>query len=132
MLVLMPALSLVGFFALGAYPLLVVLIVFGVMRRAGEFALSKPTRETLFNILSREEKYKSKNFIDTVVYRGGDTLSGWVSTGLRAVGMSISGVSYAGALIAAVWIGVALYLGQKHDRLQRTRTPATVAVVTPQ
>ena len=109
---------------LGAYPLLAVLIVFGVMRRAGEFALSKPTRETLFNILSREEKYKSKNFIDTVVYRGGDTLSGWVSTGLRAVGMSISGVSYAGVVIAAAWIGVALYLGRAHDDLERTRARA--------
>jgi AAA family ATP:ADP antiporter len=128
MLVLMPVLSCVGFFVLGAYPLLAVLIVFGVMRRAGEFALAKPTRETLFNILSREEKYKSKNFIDTVVYRGGDTLSGWVSTGLRAVGTSISGVSYAGVLIAAVWIGVALYLGRTHDGLQRSRAPATVAV----
>ncbi len=127
MLVLMPLLSFVGFFVLGAYPLLAVLIVFGVIRRAGEFALSKPTRETLFNILSREEKYKSKNFIDTVVYRGGDALSGWVSTGLRALGMSISGVSYVGVLIAALWIGMALYLGRKHDGLQRTRKPAIVA-----
>ena len=115
---------------LGAYPLLVVLIVFGVMRRAGEFALSKPTRETLFNILSREEKYKSKNFIDTVVYRGGDTISGWVSTGLRAIGMSVSGVSYAAVLLAAVWIGVALYLGRTHGGLQRTRAAATAAAVT--
>jgi ATP:ADP antiporter, AAA family len=128
MLVLMPALSCVGFFVLGTYPLLAVLIVFGVMRRAGEFALTKPTRETLFNILAREEKYKSKNFIDTVVYRGGDALSGWVSTGLRAVGMSVSGVSYAAVLIAAVWIGVALYLGRKHDGLQRIRASAAVAL----
>ena len=130
MLVLMPALSFAGFFVLGAYPLLAVLIVFGVMRRAGEFALSKPTRETLFNILSREEKYKSKNFIDTVVYRGGDTISGWVSTGLRAIGMSVSGVSYAAVLLAAVWIGVALYLGRTHAGLQRTRAAATAAAVT--
>jgi len=119
MLVLMPLLSFAGFFVLGAYPLLAVLIVFGVMRRAGEFALTKPTRETLFNILSREEKYKSKNFIDTVVHRGGDALSGWLSTGLRAMGMSFSGVSYAAVLIAALWIGVALYVGRKHDGLQR-------------
>jgi AAA family ATP:ADP antiporter len=130
MLVLMPVLSCVGFFVLGAYPFLAVLIVFGVMRRAGEFALSKPTRETLFNILTREEKYKSKNFIDTVVYRGGDTLSGWVSTGLRAVGMSISGVSYVGVLIAAMWLGVALYLGRRHNGLLRGGRPADVTVAT--
>jgi AAA family ATP:ADP antiporter len=133
MLVLMPALSFAGFFVLGAYPLLAVLIVFGVARRAGEFALAKPTRETLFNILTREQKYKSKNFIDTVVYRGGDTISGWVSTGLRAVGMSISGVSYVGVLIAAAWIGVALYLGRRHDRLLHARASGmTAAVVTQQ
>jgi len=124
MLVLMPLVSCAGFFVLGTWPFLAVLVVFGVVRRAGEFALSKPTRETLFNILTREEKYKSKNFIDTVVYRGGDTLSGWVSTGLRAAGMSISGVAYVGVLIAAAWIGVALYLGRTHDGLQRTRARA--------
>ncbi|MBL8538845.1 MAG: MFS transporter [Betaproteobacteria bacterium] len=123
MLVLMPVVSCAGFFVLGTWPFLAVLIVFGVMRRAGEFALSKPTRETLFNILSREEKYKSKNFIDTVVYRAGDTLSGWVSTGLRAAGMSIAGVSYAAVLIAAAWVCVALYLGRKHAVLQRERAP---------
>jgi AAA family ATP:ADP antiporter len=130
MLVLMPVLSCVGFFGLGAHPLLAVLIVFGVLRRAGEFALSKPTRETLFNLLTREEKYKSKNFIDTVVYRGGDTLSGWVSTALRSAGMSISGVAYAGAIIALAWIAVAHYLGRKHDGLQRgqQRAPGAFAL----
>ena len=51
-----------------------------------------------------------------------------LTPGLRAVGSSISGVSYAGVLIAAVWIGVALYLGRTHDGLQRSRAPATVAV----
>lgn len=124
MLVIMPLASCTGFFVLGTWPLLMVLIVFGVLRRAGEFALSKPTRETLFNILRREEKYKSKNFIDTVVYRAGDTLSGWVSTGLRAAGVSIAGVSYAGVLIAAAWVGVALYLGRRHAALQRTGAAA--------
>ncbi len=124
MLMLMPLLSVIGFFVLGAYPTLMVLIAFGVMRRAGEFALSKPTRETLFNILSREEKYKSKNFIDTVVYRGGDTLSGWVSAGLRALGVSFSGVSYVGMLIALLWVGMALYLGRRHDGLERMREHA--------
>ncbi len=118
MLVLMPVLSVAGFFVLGLYPLLGVLVVFGVMRRAGEFALSKPTRETLFNILSREEKYKSKNFIDTVVHRGGDALSGWVSTGLETWGWTFSALSFGGVLLAGFWVGMALYLGRRHDALQ--------------
>ena len=78
LLALMPLLAVGGFLALGAAPTLAVLVVFGVARRAGEFAISKPARETLFTVVPREEKYKAKNFIDTVVYRGGDTAAGWI------------------------------------------------------
>src|SRR5216684_5517931 len=71
-LALLPALSVIGFAALGFGPTLVVLVIFLTLRRATDYALARPARETLFTVVSREDKYKAKNLIDTLVYRGGD------------------------------------------------------------
>ena len=71
-LVLMPALSGLGFLAIGYAPILTVLAVFQVVRRATGFALLRPAREILFTVLRREDKYKAKSLIDTFGYRLGD------------------------------------------------------------
>ncbi len=118
LLALMPLLSVAGFFALGAIPTLAVLIVFGITRRAGEFAISKPARETLFTVVPREDKYKAKSFIDTVAYRGGDTAAGWVFGALRSLGLSLPAISYAMVPVALAWTAVSLYLGRKHAALR--------------
>lgn len=118
MLALMPLLSVAGFLVLGAAPMLAVLVVFGVTRRVGEFAISKPVRETLFTVVPREEKYKAKNFIDTVIYRGGDTSAGWIFGALRSLGLSISSISFAMVPVAVGWTAVSLYLGKKHAGLR--------------
>jgi len=104
MLAAMPLVSVAGFLWLGAVPTLTALVAFGVTRRAGEFAISKPAREALFTAVPREERYKAKNFIDTVVYRGGDALSGWIFAGPAAL---------LAAGLAAVWTGLAVYLGTR-------------------
>ena len=118
LLALMPLLSVAGFLVLGAAPMLAVLIVFGVARRAGEFAISKPVRETLFTVVPREDKYKAKNFIDTVIYRGGDTTAGWVFSGLRTLGLSLPAISFAMVPVAVAWAAVSLYLGRQHAKLK--------------
>ena len=118
MLALMPLLSVAGFLVLGAAPVLAVLVVFGVARRVGEFAISKPMRETLFTVVPREEKYKAKNFIDTVIYRGGDTSAGWLFGALRSFGLSLSAISFAMVPVALGWTAVSLYLGRKHAELR--------------
>src|SRR6185437_15369339 len=82
MLSLLPALSGVGFAALAVVPRLAVLAGFQVVRRAAQYGIAGPAREVLFTVVSREEKYKAKNFIDTAVSRGGDALSGWAFAGL--------------------------------------------------
>ena len=106
MLVAMPLVSAAGFLLLGAEPLLAVLIGFGVTRRVGEFAISKPAREALFTVVPRGARYKAKNFIDTVVYRGGDALSGWLFAGL-------AGAAFVAAAIAAGWTALGAYLGHR-------------------
>jgi len=117
-LALMPLLSVVGFATLGAVPTLAVLLVFGIARRAGEFAISKPMREALFTVVPREEKYKAKNFIDTVVYRAGDSASGWTFNGLRALGLSLGAIAFAMVPIAIGWTALSFYLGRKNAELK--------------
>jgi AAA family ATP:ADP antiporter len=120
MLAVMPLVSLAGFLWLGASPTLAALIAFGVTRRVGEFAISKPAREALFTVVPRAERYKAKNFIDTVVYRGGDALSGWLFGMLGAVALIAAGLSLA-------WTGLALYLGTRMKSWTRAGAPSSPA-----
>jgi ATP:ADP antiporter, AAA family len=120
MLALMPLVSLAGFLWLGAAPTLAALIVFGVARRVGEFAVSKPAREALFTVVPRAERYKAKNFIDTVIYRGGDAASGWIFGKLGAAALLAAGVSLA-------WAGLAVVLGTKMRSWTRDGAPSSSA-----
>jgi len=107
LLALMPLVSIAGFLWLGATPTLAALIAFGVTRRVGEFAISKPAREALFTVVPREDRYKAKNFIDTVVYRGGDAASAWF------FGILGASVAFAAAGISVAWTAIAFYLGAR-------------------
>lgn len=122
-LALLPAFAVAGFTVLAAAPLLPVLLVFGVLRRAGEFALSKPAREILFTVVARADKYKAKNFIDTFVYRGGDALAAWFGAGLRALALGLSAVSAIAVPIAGAWLAVAVWLGRRHRLLLEAPRP---------
>jgi AAA family ATP:ADP antiporter len=107
LLAVVPLISLAGFLWLGATPTLAALIVFGVARRVGEFAVSKPAREALFTIVPREDRYKAKNFIDTVVYRGGDAASGWLFEALAGA------IAMVAAALSLVWTAIAFHLGAR-------------------
>jgi AAA family ATP:ADP antiporter len=111
-LAFVPGLMIVGFIALWAVPALAVLVVVQVLRRAGHYAILRPAREVLFTVVSPAEKYKAKNFIDTVVYRGGDALSGWFSAGLGALGLGPGGIALVAVPLAVAWLVSWLRLGQ--------------------
>jgi len=115
----LPVVTAAGFLWLGTTPQLSVLIALQVAYRALRYGLAKPTREILFTVLGREEKYKSKAFLDAAIYRGGDLTSGWIFTGLRALGLSIGAIALAAAPLAAVWALLALWLGRRQDRAAR-------------
>jgi AAA family ATP:ADP antiporter len=112
-LILMPALSLVGFVIIGVSPLLAVLAVFQVLRRAATFAFMRPAREVLFTVLRREDKYKAKSVIDTFAYRVGDQLGAWSYRGLNALGLGLRGISFMTIPIIAVWLALSVWLGHK-------------------
>ena len=108
-----------GFFALGAAPVLTTLVVFQVLRRASDYAIIRPVREVLFTVVSREEKYKAKNFIDTVVFRGGDAATGWVVSAIQALGATTGQVALLATPLAGLAAGIAWLLGQKQEALRR-------------
>jgi AAA family ATP:ADP antiporter len=118
LLAFLPALSLGGFAALAAVPAAAVLIAYQVLRRAATYGVTGPAREVLFTVLTREEKYKAKNVIDTVVSRGGDAASGWAFAWLTALGFGISGIAVVALPLAAAWIAVAVYLGRREEELR--------------
>jgi AAA family ATP:ADP antiporter len=116
-LALVPLLVAAGFMLLAWHPAFTVLMSFQVIRRAGNYAITRPGREMLFTVLSREDKYKSKNVVDTLVYRGGDAASAWLYSGLGALGLGLSGTALAGAAVALVWMSLGFWLGRQQNRL---------------
>jgi AAA family ATP:ADP antiporter len=118
MLALLPLASIAGFAALAAFPVVAVLVAFQVARRTLDFALMRPAREALYVPLAREDKYKTKNVIDTFVYRGGDQLGIWAQGALVAFGLGVPGIACVGVLLAAAWLALAVWLGRTHARLQ--------------
>jgi AAA family ATP:ADP antiporter len=117
LLVAVPLVVAGGFVVLAAAPVFAVLAVVMVVRRVGEYAVMRPAREMLFTAVDTESKYKAKNFIDTVVYRGGDAVSAWAKTGLDMLGHGPSFVALCGAVLAGIWAVVGLRLGRANRRL---------------
>lgn len=107
----------IGLLILGLSPILSVLIVVQVLRRAGNYAIMKPAREMLYVSLGKEEKYKAKNFIDTTIYRGGDAVSAWFFGGLRAIGVGLAGIAFIGVPLALVWAWVSFRLGNENEKM---------------
>ena len=117
-LALIPLLVIFGFISLSLASVIATIVIIQVVRRAGNYAIMRPSREMLYVILPREEKYKAKNFIDTSVYRIGDAASAWVFAGLGAVGFSLSGIAVIGVFISAVWAFISYRLGIMHDEIK--------------
>jgi len=114
---LLPALTIVGFGALALVPTTMAIAVFQVIRRAADYAVARPSRELLYTVTPREDRYKAKSFLDTVVYRTGDQLGAWSVALLRVIGLGAAQVSFAAIPLAALWLINALWLGRRQERL---------------
>jgi AAA family ATP:ADP antiporter len=119
MLCILPLVSIAGFATLAAAPVVAVLVVFQVARRTFDFALMRPARESLYVPLPREDKYKTKNVIDTFVYRGGDQFGIWAQGGLSAHGLGSSGIALVAMALAVAWLALAAWLGRAHAVCKR-------------
>ncbi len=126
-LAFVPLLVAAGLLVLAAAPVLLAIMAVQVVRRAGNYAVAKPGREMLWTVLPRMQKYKSKNFVDTVVYRGGDAVAGWVYAGLSGLGLGTTGIALVGVPLAALWAGVGYRLGIAREREPGAPAPVDAA-----
>lgn len=119
-LVLIPVLSVFGFAFLAIWPSIAILVGFAVLRRAGNFAIARPSREILFTAVSREDKYKAKSFIDTVVYRLGDQLGAWTYAAFESIQLSAGGMAWIAAILSLAWCVNTGWLGRRHSHIVRS------------
>ena len=114
-LALLPVVSIFGFTILAFEPTLALVAILTVIRRSLGFGFSKPSSDMLYSVVTPEEKYKAKNFIDTVVYRSGDVVGTWAVRFLVA-GFGLVGTSIAMVPFGFVWAAVAIWLGREYKR----------------
>jgi AAA family ATP:ADP antiporter len=112
----LPGVYVVGFAALFLAPTLAVVVTLQVVQRWMNFAIANPARQVFFTVLDREEKYKAKNLIDVVIYRGSDALSGWVFDSLQALGLKLGAIALVALPVAAGWLVLSAGLGRAQER----------------
>jgi ATP:ADP antiporter, AAA family len=117
----LPGVYVVGFAALFSAPTLAVVVGLQVVQRWMNFAVANPARQVFFTVLDREEKYKAKNLIDVVVYRGSDALYSWVFDSLQALGLKLGGIALVALPLAAGWLVLSTALGRAQE--SRAATP---------
>ncbi len=118
-----------GLIALAMAPLVGVVIGLQIIRRAGNYAITRPGREMLFTLVDRDTRFKVKPVIDIVLYRGGDMANAWAFTALtQGFGLSLAAVAGIGALIAGIWASTGIYLGMVADRRTVEQSLVTSAI----
>jgi len=116
-LALIPVFMVGGWVVVALSPVLAVLAGLQIVRRAGNYAITRPGREMLFTAVDADTRYKAKPVIDVVVYRGGDMVTAWFYTALTTgLAMGTAGVAAMAAVVAAIWAGAGIFLGRKYDR----------------
>ena len=114
---MVPVMVCIGLLILAISPLLGVVMILQIIRRAGNYGMTRPAREMLFTLVDRETRFKAKPVIDIVAYRGSDMLMAWLFTGLtQGLGLGLAAVAGVGAGIAALWSLVGIYLGRWFER----------------
>lgn len=130
-LALVPLITVLGLSALAIAPVLPVLVLLQVLRRGGDYGITRPGREMLYTVVSAETKYKAKNFIDTVVYRGGDAATGWLVAGVIGLGAGTAGIALVALPFAALWAWTGFRLGRQFDSTPARTMPKPAAARIP-
>ena len=118
---LLPATAILGFLALAVAPVLAVIVVIIVVERAVTFSIASPAMRVLYTLVTPDEKYRAQNFIDTVVFRGGDAISGSMFAVMtKSMGFGAAGVAAISVPLAAIWLALCLGLGRMHTERSKT------------
>jgi ATP:ADP antiporter, AAA family len=124
---ILPAVYIVGFAVLAVMPTLIVVVTVQVVQRWMNFAIANPARQLFFTVVTREEKYKAKNLVDVVVYRGSDALSGWIFDSMQALGLKLGAIALCSLPVVAGWAVLSMALGRVQEKrsAQSGVTPVT-------
>ena len=118
---IVPVIMAIGWATVTLNPTMLTIIIVQVIRRAGNYAITRPGREMLFTLVDDETRFKSKPVIDTVVYRGGDVATAWFYTTIvKVFGLGMAGVAGVGAVFALIWAAVGITLGRRFERKAKT------------
>jgi AAA family ATP:ADP antiporter len=98
-------------------PAISTLVVFQVLRRSCDYAVARPAREVLYTVVPREDRYKAKNFIDTVVYRAGDQIGAWSYALIAMLGFGSRILAAIAVALAVLWLANAWWLGRRQEAL---------------
>ncbi|MEO6079057.1 MAG: MFS transporter [Steroidobacteraceae bacterium] len=118
-LAILPLVFVLGFSSLMFTSALFAVAAFQACQRAANFGIANVARESLWPVVSREEKFKAKNIVDGAVFRGADFANAFLYTGLAklmAVQPVLAGLS---ALLAAGWVVLSLALGRAQEKRVR-------------
>ena len=116
-LALVPVLVAIGLLVVAVNPIMAAIIAAQIVLKGGNYSVTRPGREMLYTVVDRETRFKAKPVIDIVVYRGGDTITGWAFAGLTAgLGLGLGVVAAIGAGIALLWAITGVYLGRKFEK----------------
>lgn len=111
-LAILPTLLVVAFALIGMMPMIYVVLGAIIVQRSGAYGIMKPPTDWLFTGMDKQAKYKFKNFLDTVVYRAGDTMAQWVIKGITMITKNIHILAAIGALLSFYWIFNAMKVGR--------------------
>jgi AAA family ATP:ADP antiporter len=132
-LALVPVIIVAGLLVVAMAPMIWVVVGLQIVRRAGNYGITRPGREMLFTVVDRESRFKAKSVIDIVVYRGGDMITAWAFTGLtQGLGLGLGAVAFIGMLIAVVWAFVGRSLGRTYDQRHGKTTSGPAEVTKPE
>ncbi len=115
-LAILPLVTVLGFVVLAVWPLYGVMMIFQAVHRATRYAVSRPSRETLFSVVPPAEKYKGKPIVDVFLYRGGDLAGAGIDSLFAMLGLALAWVAMSTAPLAGMWIVLSIALGRAQAR----------------
>ena len=115
-LAILPVVTLAGFAVLAVWPVYGVILIFSALHRATRYAISRPSRETLFSVVTPSEKYKAKPVVDVFLYRFGDAAGAGIDSLFAVLGLTLAWVAGSTAPLAAMWIVLSIGMGRAQTR----------------
>ncbi|MEQ1827069.1 MAG: hypothetical protein ABL921_14035 [Pirellula sp.] len=99
----------------GQLPTLSVLVIVQATQQIVGYGLMTPGQNLLFTLLSKQERYVSKGFIDTVLFRFSDVVAGQLCSTLTKTGLSLGFSPLLLIPALSIWLGISWTLGRRHD-----------------